>query len=700
MEKKELSVKRLIWRPIYRTLRVDILTLFLSLFIISFAFVIFFSHIKQKQSIEEFSLGTVERASNIILERVKAIILDAYRFPRITDSIIWDEKQISENDENLILYFLRVVQLESNFSHIFAASREGDFLGANDLSLSTQRTYITQPSQLLPQNARYSVLYVNSSVQPHENTWYYFDKDLNPICYEESVGNEYDPRKRGWYEGAMNAQGVFWSNVFTYLATGDKGVSVSEPLYDKDGNVIGVTGVDLSFVLLSQFLSQQKVGKNGETFLLHSNGEELITHGSTQDMHSTISGSTLSEAYRQYTISHQKSFLFDNEGTKYLAYVGSIPVITGNHWLIMVIVPHSDFFSDITRVEEMVSLITFGVLILSAILVFYFSKRISSPIVILSKEVDKMKHLDLGSEVRVKSSIREIILMDASIASMRNGLRSFARYVPKRIVKQLIEKGEEISLGGEKKEITVFFTDIAGFTTFSEANSTDIVMAFLTEYFDALSKIIIKEEGVIDKYIGDSIMAFWGAPLEIPDHAIRACIAALRCQAFLTQFNTRRKEEGKPELFTRIVINSGTVIVGNIGTLERMNYTVIGDMVNAAAHLQMVNKMYHLKTLVTEDTLKQTENRLLARPLDIVAPTGKKTKIKVFELIALQEGEGDIAATGEEKELCALFTHAFDAFHIGRIEEAQVLFLAILEKYPDDFPTRVYLDRIQGQKGR
>lgn len=695
MEKKKFSVKNLI-RPLHRTLQVDILSLFLSLFIFSFAFVIFFTYTKHKKAIEEFSLGTVSRVSNIVLEKIKALIVDANRFPTITDSLIWNKSDITIENKDLVLYLLRVIQSENDFSHIFAASKEGNFLGASDLQASSQHNYMTNPSKPLPQEARYSVLYVDNTSKPSKVVWHYIDKNLEPICYEESFTQTYDPRLRPWYEGAMNTKGVYWSDVYTYFATGDKGISVSQPLYDEQGNIFGVTGVDLSFTLLSQFLALQYVGKTGQVFLLHGRGgEELITHGSKDDVHRNISHDAVLAAYRQYSAMRQKAFTFKNDGIQYLAYVDRIPVISGKYWLIMVIVPNADFFDEIMQTEESVTLITLGVLVISALLVYYLSKRISSPIVKLASEVNKIKQLDLASEVRVTSSIKEIILMDTSIAAMRNALRSFARYVPKRIVKQLIEKGEEIALGGEKKEITVFFSDIAGFTSFSEIHSTEVVMTLLSEYFDALSKIIIKEEGIIDKYIGDSIMAFWGAPLEIADHAIRACTAAIHCQAFLSKFNQKREEEGQSPLATRIAMNTGTVIVGNIGTLERMNYTVIGDVVNAAAHLQPVNKVYHTQTIITEETYKKTENRFLVRPLDIIVPIGKKTKIKIFELIGFLQGDASIQATTEQRELCDLFTRGFEAFNSGDLKEANNLFSAIAQKFPNDFPTQIYLKRLK-----
>jgi adenylate cyclase len=687
------TLKCLIDRFKTRTLRVDILTLFLSLFIVTFGFVIIFTYIREKKSIDSLALETVKQASAIILEKAKAMIKDANRFPKIMDGVIWKKEEISCNNEELILFMLETVQVENNFAHIFVSSLDGNFLGASDLEASSQSNFITDSSRPLPPTARYSLLCVDNRSEPPQNKWFYYDNDLKLIDKEENTSHIFDPRTRPWFKGALAKKGLYWSDVYTFFSTGDKGISTSQPLLDKEGNVIGVLGVDLSFFLLSHFLSNLHVGKTGEVFLLTGNGEELISEKHRHEMR-TIPKEVVETAYHHFQETQKHTFLLENNHIKYLAYITHIPVISDKEWLIVVLVPQLDFFADIQHTESIVSIITFLVLIFAGIAVFYFSKRISLPIVELSREVDKIKHLDLSSKMRVKSHIKEIILMDASIAAMRNGLLSFIRYVPKRIVMQLIQKGEEITLGGEKKEITIFFSDIAGFTSFSEDHSVEAAMTVLSEYFDGLSKIIIKEEGTIDKYIGDSIMAFWGAPLEIPDHAIRACNAAIKCQFFLHSFNQKRVNKGEPELLTRIAINTGNVIVGNIGTQERMNYTVIGDIVNAAAHLQQVNKIYHTQTLITEETWKKTNNAFLVRPLDIVAPTGKKTKIKIYELFACLQGDPEYLATEQQRELCDLFTQGFDAFYAQEYERAQGLFSSILKKFPDDFPTQMYLERL------
>jgi len=683
--------EHLFQRPFRRTLRVDILSLFLTLFILSFSFVIFFSHIKEKKAIEDFSLGTIQRASDAVLERMKELMDDATRYQTITDSFVWDKANISINNEDLCTYLLRVVKIQRNFSRIFAASTDGNFLSANNLKQSTQCTYMTNPSKPLPEQAQFSLLFVDNASKPQKSTWYYFDENLHPICHEEKLNTDFDPRLRPWYIEAMRTGQSYWSDFFLYYTTGDYGANVAQPLFSKNGTMIGASGIGISSHLLSSLLAKYAVGPNSETFLLNEKGAPLFE----SDTNHKITSETLCTALSNYSETKQQHFYFDDQGTRYLAHISDLPLSSTKKWQIAIIVPFSDFFAELEHKEKLVLLISIGVLLFSGLLVFYFSKRISAPIVILSKEIDKMKHLDLSSHLRVHSNITEIFLMDASIAALRNGLRSFARYMPRTVVQQLLEKGEEIKLGGEKREITVLFSDIAGFTTISESHSTEEAMAYLSDYFDALSKIIIQEEGIIDKYIGDSIMAFWGAPLDVQKPAIHACVAAIRCQRFLSEFNAKRKKEGIPELQTRIAINSGKVIVGNIGTSERMNYTVIGDVVNTAAHLQQVNKIYHTQTIITEATFTQLNDAFLVRPLDIFAPAGKVTKIKIFELLALLNGDAETRPLPGQIELCALFTQGFDAFHEGSLIEAKSIFERIHDQFPSDYPTQLYLQRFK-----
>ncbi len=679
----------------YRTLRVNILTLFLALFTLSFAFVISFSYLRSSDAIEEFSIAEIERVSSVVLERVIAMIVDAEQMPRISSFFINQSEEISFDNPVLTSYLLNVIDGEPNFSHVYVGSKEGIYVGANDITLSSQTHYYTNPNKPLPSNALYSMIYIDGSKSPAPEIVNYRNRDLVAICYEELSLMNYDPRLRPWYQGALDTRGLYWTDVYVFRDTLDKGVSVSYPILDANEEIIGVFGVDISFVLLSGFLAEQKIGKSGEVYILDREGKIVVTPKIDDKEHKlNYHANALSDAYQEYRASGEKSFYFESFGTKYLAHIDAVPFITGNEWLIAVVVPNSDFFGALQHTQMTILIITLSILFVSGLFVFYFSKKISSPIVVLAQEVDKISRLELASEVRVHSHIKEIMLMDASIAALRKAIRSFAKYVPRSVVKQLLLKGEEISLGGEKKEITILFTDITGFTTISDLNPTEYVMPLLSEYFDGLSKIILANEGIIDKFVGDGIMAFWGAPIETPDHAAKACMTALLTQAFIAQFNAKQKQAGYPEFFTRMAINTGTVIVGNIGTNERINYTVVGDAVNTAAHLQPVNKVYKTGIIITEATYKQLNSRFLVRCLDIYAVKGKKEKIKIYELVAMNEGPKEVQATPSQVELCRLFTQAQEAYHRQDKQLARQLFQEIHEKYPQDYPTQLYLHNL------
>lgn len=217
----------------------------------------------------------------------------------------------------------------------------------------------------------------------------------------------------------------------------------------------------------------------------------------------------------------------------------------------------------------------------------------------------------------------------------------FSNYVTERVVNELIKNPEMAKLGGERREVTVLFSDIRGFTTLSEKTPPEQVVEILNEYFDAMTKVIFKWEGTLDKFIGDAIMVFWGAPLPQPDHAERAVKCSLEMVATLRQLSQKWKSEGKPELRIGIGINTGEVLVGNIGAEGRkMDYTVIGDHVNLASRLEGLNKKFGTEIIISEYTLEklrkkveeQTFRGALFRGLGNIAVKGKEKPVKLYSV--------------------------------------------------------------------
>jgi adenylate cyclase len=200
---------------------------------------------------------------------------------------------------------------------------------------------------------------------------------------------------------------------------------------------------------------------------------------------------------------------------------------------------------------------------------------------------------------------------------------------------------------------------------------TEALLQHISEYLDNLTTIILGQSGTVDKYIGDAIMSFWGAPVSDPDHELHGCRAALLCVSRLKTLNAKWASVGKPELNTRFGISSGDVSVGNMGSSERMNYTVLGDAVNLASRLEAINKYYGTRIIVGQDTYEAVREHFLMRPVDVVAVKGKARGVRIYELLAGKPDDPDVPPTADDLRCQQLTDQAFQAY-IGRDFRAAV----------------------------
>jgi adenylate cyclase len=264
----------------------------------------------------------------------------------------------------------------------------------------------------------------------------------------------------------------------------------------------------------------------------------------------------------------------------------------------------------------------------------------------------------------------------------------FSHYVPTSLVKKLIEQPELLKLGGEEKELTVLFTDIAGFTTVSEQLEPSLLARLLNEYLTAMSDIIMANRGTIDKYEGDLIMAEFGAPVHFADHAAAACQAALQMQAGLQHLCLDFEKRGLPGFEARIGLNTGRMVVGNMGSDRIFDYTVIGDAVNLASRLEGINKAYGTSLLISEFTAAAVGDRFLLRELDLVRVKGKKLPITIFELSGERSNaEPELLEKVEEWEQLRAVYLARD--WSGGVAACE----AYLQRWPDDPVPAVFRER-------
>jgi class 3 adenylate cyclase len=318
-------------------------------------------------------------------------------------------------------------------------------------------------------------------------------------------------------------------------------------------------------------------------------------------------------------------------------------------------------------------------LALSSIIIYILNNLISAPMRKLALETEKIRAFHLDDEINFSSSLKEINELIESTKRMKSGLQSFQKYVPSQLVRQLIETNQEAVVGGQRREITVFFSDVADFTSISESLTPNELTAQLSEYLSVMTDTIMKHQGTVDKYIGDAVMAFWGAPFEMKNHAEIACKAALECQKRCEELNAKWIKEGKKPFHTRIGINSGEIVVGNMGSTQRLNYTIIGDEVNLASRMESLNKVYGTNCIISENTVSQISKDFALRLLDFVVVSGKTKPATIYELVA---EKGDVRSI--DLEFLKSFNECFALYKDRNWNAALAILDDLLKIKPQD----------------
>ncbi|HWK88440.1 MAG TPA: adenylate/guanylate cyclase domain-containing protein, partial [Longimicrobium sp.] len=265
----------------------------------------------------------------------------------------------------------------------------------------------------------------------------------------------------------------------------------------------------------------------------------------------------------------------------------------------------------------------------------------------------------------------------------------FQQYVPPAVVRELIRRPGLLALGGEERVATVMFSDVRGFTAVAERLPPAQLVALLNEYLTAMTDVVLDHGGIVDKYIGDCLMAEFGVPVPSEDHAVQACRAALRMRDEQRRLRGEWRTRGMPALFARTGINTGAVLVGNLGSHRMMDYTCMGDHVNLASRLEGLNTEYGTEVVVSEFTWREVNEHFIGREIDRVRVAGRDGVVAVHELVAARE-DGVDAPTAA---LLEDFAAALALYRERRFGEALAAFTALVERHPEDGPAAAYLDR-------
>ena len=343
-----------------------------------------------------------------------------------------------------------------------------------------------------------------------------------------------------------------------------------------------------------------------------------------------------------------------------------------------------------SEIRCFVILITVTALIIIAVIFLgnYLSRKITKPLLNLQDEIAMIQRFELDDVIPSDTIFVEISDMENVVDRTKKALRSFKRYVPAELVHQIVTTKQEAVLSGVKTEATFLFTDIKGFTTITESIDISKLVDRLGTYFEVMTSTIHANSGTVDKYIGDAVMAFWGAPNPMENHAALACRSALICKKLLSSMNDDFKQHHFPPLYTRFGIHTGQAIIGNMGYSERLNYTAVGDTVNLASRLEGINKFYGTDIIISNDTYKIVQDDFVTRKLDKIIVKGKTSWIAIHELLAERN-----AAEPELIEFAEMYNAAVDLYYDKEWEKARGLFVNAKKMYPSDRQCTRMIDR-------
>lgn len=530
--------------------------------------------------------------------------------------------------------------------------------------------------------------------------------------------------ERPYFTWTRDAGRPIWTESFVFLGSGESldvpGVSRAIPLFDSaDERFKGVLTADFDLHALSRFLSKVDLGADGLCFLVEiaangtprviahpgaanpdpdkridltqpaPDGEGRVTVSADQvpdpRVVSALSalGSDLSSVPRTFL-----EIDVDVSGQQYIGGFCHLGREDGPDWLICMLIPEEAVFGDVRRMAIIMMWVGIGGVVVAGSLSLILARRVSVNLGCIAEETREIGRFELTPKSPIKSRIEEIRTLAGAVEEMKTSLRSFQKFVPSELVRQLLESGQEAKLGGSRKELTVYFSDIVGFTSISEKLRADQLVKLLSEYLEEMTAEVLKNGGTVDKYIGDAIMAFWGAPRPCEQHANEACRTALANQARLSELREVWKKANLPPLESRIGLHTGAATVGNFGSPNRLDYTAIGDTVNVASRLEGLNRIYGTQILISETTKAAIGQRFITRPLDHVAVKGREQGMTVFELIG-----GKDSSSQSEYQWIEEFSNGLNTYLSGDWMMAIVCFERVLQSRPDDHASQLMIER-------
>jgi len=669
-------------------LRPSILTLFILLTVPVFFAIVAVNYISNEKIARDNADELIRRFSVEAIENIQHLFDPIKSLVRSAASIGAEQPDFFEGNRSLG-YLFSILQHSDRIISMYVGLNDGSFRQARQIDPAVE-----MQGKLPPEGTRYADRWITtqrgSAAVDH---YLFFDKDRKELGRSEQT-TSYDPRARLWYRTAQQTGELSVSDVDVFATLGLVGFTVGAPFY-AEGTLRGVAAADITLDGLSNYLTERKISPSTLSYILDhqgrviANSERVKTYtshnGRVELQHVTSLGNDLPAiAFSFRPRNNENMFSFVHDGKHYIASLTTLPPEFGKRWQLFVITPLADFTSAFDEQNKRLALFGAIAILLQICIIYFLSSVVSAPLERLALKVTKIQDLEGDNLPPLQSPIREVAVLARAIDTLDSAVKSFAAFVPVGLVRQLLDSDQKLVLGGHSRFLTIFFSDLEAFSTMSEEVPSQELLSRVSAYLGVVTHAVNMEHGTIDKFIGDGVMAFWGAPALLEDHAQRSCFAALRIREGMKELNAGWEAAGTKPLNVRIGIHSDAVLVGNIGSKERMSYTVMGDGVNIAARLEGINKEYGTRICISHTVFKEAGERLCVRPVDDVTVKGRRSKVPIYELV----GAYGIGCEFEPDEamvrLCKLTRSAYTALVAEDYALALLRYQEIVAEYPED----------------
>jgi adenylate cyclase len=669
-----------------RSYKSAFILLFLVLLVVTVFAVAFNAYRRAAQVSLDLSARTLAEISDRAIQRT-IDIFDAARADIEVDAVVSGTGDIIADQDELLRLFWKQAQLTPQILSIFVGDRRGSFVQARKLPQLVTRV-------------------IDRSGDVSGERLVYRDSGYRPIAHITGDA-AFDPRTRRWYAVAKADGRVRLSQVYPFSSTQELGVTAVLALPGPDNTVRAVLGADIGLDSLSDFLADLNVAKGGVAMIVdgddrlvafpHQLRMEGAPHMRDQEPPpvSALSDRGLVDAYQAAKAGGAGPVRVGGsapgssrlDGARYIANLAAFPAPLDD-WKLFIVVPQSSMLSAAHRLLSESVVISLIILAAAIFAVYMLAARFFEPVQRLARNTQLIRELRFAQIEPVRSRFREIEIMNDAICRMEQTLKAVAKLVPADLARRWAQSDEDLGAHGEVRELTLFFAGLPSLSQVYRRLTLERLMQALTARLELHTRVIVREGGTVDKFLGDRVVAFWGAPLLVQDGPERACRTAIQCQRIDQEEGHQRgaAAELPPSLFA---IHSGPAIVGNIGSALRLTRTVLGENVELAAEVERLNQRYGTRILVTGAARQEVAEGYWWRKVDVLFLPDLELDIELFELIE----ERAVPLSAAKEVFIARYEEGLDHVLAAEWEPARTIFEALQREYPADLSVGLMLRR-------